>query len=155
MLLVVGKILLTLILAVFAGCMFRLGGSANTHARWLRMFGISMAEVGCLWIWFGFSWWLIIIAGLAWTECTYFKSKGTDAKWWNWLLCGIQYALIPIPLVIAGDISWMGLLNRSIILIPAITIWRTLMGDVDWSEGGAGAWQILTIPLLCLKGFFH
>ena len=91
---------------------------------------------------------MVLITGLAWTESTYFKSKGTEAKWWNWLLCGIQYALIPLPLVFIGLIHWQGFALRFIVLVPIITLWRTFQGDVDWSEGGAGAWQILTLPIL-------
>lgn len=148
------KILGTIILAAMCGVLFRFGGSANIGARWLRQFGVEFTELGGLWLWFGWSWWLIPTTALAWTESTYFKAKGKSATWVNWLLCGIQYALIPLPLVFIGLISWQGLVDRSIILIPIITFWRTFQGDVDWSEGGVGAWQILTLPLLILHKVF-
>jgi hypothetical protein len=86
--------------------------------------------------------------GLAFTETTYFKKKGTDAVWWNWVLTGICYSLIPLPLVFTHQIHLSGLLIRGAILTPIITAWRLIFGDVDWEEGGAGAWQILTLWIL-------
>lgn len=148
------KILGTLALATLCGWMFRLGGAASAHARWLRQFGVEFTELAGLFIWFGWSLWLIPITGTAWAESTYFKAKGADAKWWNWLLCGMLYAAIPVPLVFLHYLSWQGCLDRAIVLIPVITLWRTFQGNVDWSEGGAGAWQILTLPLLLLKRVF-
>lgn len=145
------KILGTLVLAAICGILFRFGGSSNVGARWLRQIGVEMTELGALFLWFGWSWWLIPVTALAWTECTYFKSKGSSAQWWNWLICAIQYALIPLPLAFLGIISWWGFLDRSLVIIPVITLWRTFIGDVDWSEGGCGAWQLITIPLLALK----
>lgn len=148
------KIAATIALAALCGWMFRLGGAASAHARWLRMLGVEVTEFLGLIVWFGWSWWLIPTTALAWTECTYFKAKGTEAKWWNWLICGIQYALIPIPLVFLGHIPWEGLIDRAIVLIPVITLWRTFQGNVQWSEGGAGGWQIITLPLLALHKLF-
>lgn len=148
------KILGTIILAAFCGWMWRIGGSSKYHARWVRLLGTEICEFFSLTIWFGFSPWIILTTGLAWTECTYFKSKGSEAKWWNWLLCGIQYALIPLPLVFLGVIHWPGFIDRAIVLIPVITLWRTFQGDVDWSEAGAGVWQIITLPLLILSHVF-
>jgi hypothetical protein len=148
------KIILTIALAALAGWAFRWGGSANAHARWARMLGMEISALAGLIVWFGWSGWLIPITALAWTESTYFKKRGQDATWWNWLLCGIQYALIPLPLVFLHMITWQGFLTRSIVLVPLITIWRTLMTDVDWSESGAGAFQILTLPLLAAHKLF-
>ena len=150
LLILISKILGTCVLAAICGILFRFGGSSNIGARWLRQIGVEFTELGGLWLWFGWSWWMVLITGLAWTESTYFKSKGTEAKWWNWLLCGLQYSLIPLPLVFLHVIHWQGFLVRLAVLTPIITLWRTLQGDVDWSEGGAGAWQILTLPLLSI-----
>lgn len=144
------KIIATIGLAVFCGWMFRFGGSANTHARWTRQLAVGITEICCLSIWFAWSWWMVLIFGLAWTESTYFKKKGTDARWWNWLLTGLNYSLICLPLVFTGQIPLKGFLIRLVILTPLIMIWRLAFTDVDWEEGGAGAWQILTIPILLI-----
>lgn len=146
------KILGTIVLAVLCGISFRWGGSANTHMRWIRQLGVGVTELGGLFLWFGWSWWMILIMGLAWTESTYFKAKGSDAKWWNWALTGLNYALIPLPLVIIHLVDWHGFLLRLVILTPVITLWRVLISNVQWEEGGAGAWQIITLPLLLWHG---
>ena len=174
--LLIFRILATAVLAFLCGWMFRLGGAASAHARFFRMLGVEIAEFFGLVIWFvlgvkfpvvfsildhtfSLSIWVVMLSiflttALAWTECTYFKAKGTDAKWYNWLLCGIQYSLIPLPLVFLGIVPWVGFLIRSTVLIPIITVWRLAFSswfpEVDWSEGGAGAWQILTLPLLTI-----
>ena len=145
------KIVGTICLAALCGWLFRVGGSANTHARWARMFGVEVSELGGLILWFGWSPWILLTTGLAWTECTYFKKKGTDATWINWMFCGLQYSAIPIPLLFVHILGWKGLVIRALVLTPIITLWRTFQTDVQWSESGAGAWQLLTLPLLILK----
>ena len=171
-LLLVFSIIATIGLAVFCGWMFRIGGASGENARWARMLGVEIAEFFGLVIWFvirakfpitftifwhtfSLSLWVVLVSiflttALSWTECTYFKSKGTSATWINWMFCGIQYSLIPLPLVLLGIIPWVGFLIRFVVLVPVITLWRTFQGDVDWSEGGAGAWQIVTLPLLTI-----
>ena len=144
----------TAVLAVFAGWSFRFGGSANGQ-RWVRQAGIGTAVILAITVltWH-FSWWYILIMGLAFTESTYFKKKGTEAMWYHWLLCGICYALVPLPALIAGKVYLAGFIIRFIVLVPIITIWRTFQGNVQWSEGGAGAWQIVTLPLLLIQHFW-
>jgi hypothetical protein len=179
-LLLIFRIFSTLLLAVFCGWMFRIGGAAGENARWARMLGVEIAEFLGLVIWFiigvsfpinfsifwhtfSLSFWVVLFSifltsALAWTECTYFKSKGSSASWLNWMFCGIQYALIPLPLVILGIVPLVGFLIRFAILVPIITLWRLAFSswdwagnkDVDFSEGGAGAWQIVTLPLLTI-----
>jgi len=154
------KILGIIFLAVIAGVGFRYGGSAK-HMRWARMAGVQVTELAGMALLFGWSWYMILISGLAWTECTYFKTV-PRAYWYNWLLCGIQYALIPIPLAFMHIITWHGFWIRFCILVPVITTWRCIFSpannasgpagdkDPDWSEGGCGAWQILTLPLMLI-----
>lgn len=144
------KILATIALAAACGWAFRFGGSKN-GIRFIRELGVGITEIAALFIWFGFTFWSIPICGLAFIESTYFKSKGSDAKWWNWLLCGLLYSCICLPVVFVYHIHWYAFLIRLCILTPVITLWRTFQGDVQWSEVGAGAWQILTIPLLLIS----
>lgn len=143
------KILATIALAAICGWAFRFGGSKN-GIRFVRELGVGITEVVGLYIWAGFTFYSIPIVGLAFIESTYFKSKGKDAKWWNWLLCGLLYSSICLPVVIACHLHWYAFIIRLLVLTPIITLWRTFQGDVEWSEGGAGAWQILTLPLLLL-----
>lgn len=140
----------TILLAVLAGMSYRGGGAASTHARWLRQAGIGVTVTLGLIVWFGFNWWILLCLGTSWAESTYFKRKGTDAKWYNWMAVGLVFALVPIPYIISSGHHWVGFAYRSFFIIPATTLIGTFVGDVDWSEGLRGAVQIITIPLLLL-----
>ncbi len=142
------KILGTIAFAAFCGWAWRFGGSKN-GIRWVREAATGLTLILTLTIWYGWSFWYIPIMALSFIESTYFKSKGSDAKWYNWLACGALYALIPLPAVIVKGL-WIGFICRSALLIPVITLWRTFQGDVDWSEAGVGVWQIITLPMLMI-----
>ena len=142
------QILGTIALAALCGWCWRFGGSSH-GIRFVRELGTGLTLVGCITLWWGWSFWYIPIIGLAFIESTYFKTKGSDAKWYNWLMCGILYALIPLPAVIVHHL-WIGFAIRSAVLIPVITLWRTFQGNVQWSESGVGVWQIITLPLLMI-----
>lgn len=149
MFLIALKVIGTAAIAAFSGWAWRFGGSHN-GIRWVREAGIGAGLIGFLTIWLGWSYWYIPIMGLAFIESTYFKIKGQEnASWKSWLLCGILYSLIPLPAVIVHKL-WIGFAIRTVVLTPIITLWRTFQGDVQWSEAGAGVWQIITLPLLLI-----
>lgn len=144
------KTLATLILAFAAAGAYRAGGSANFHARWMRQAGIMFTVPLTIGIWFGFNWWLLGCCLISWAESTYFKKKGTDAHWWNWLLVGVVFAIVPLPWVIANGHHWLGFFIRSAVLLVFTPLWCIFQGDANTSETGRGAAQILTLPLLLL-----
>jgi len=149
MLILLSKIFATGVLAAACGWCWRAGGSGN-YPRFLRELGTGLTLILTITLWWGWSIWYILIMGLSFIESTYFKSKGSSAEWYNWLLCGVLYALIPLPAVIVHKL-WLGFAIRSVILVPVITLWRTFQGDVQWSEAGVGVWQIITLPLLLIS----
>lgn len=140
------KVIATVFIAAFCGWAWRFGGSKN-GIRWVREAATGASLILALTTWYGWSIWYIPIMGFAFIESTYFKSKGSDARWYNWMFCGMLYAVIPLPAVIVSHL-WVGFVVRSIVLIPVITLWRTFQGNVQWSEAGVGVWQIITLPLL-------
>lgn len=142
------KMILTVALSAGCGWAWRFGGSKN-GIRWVREVGTGIALIVSLTIWYGWSIWYLPIMGLSFAESTYFKAKGTDARWYNWLCCGILYAVVPLPAVVVHHL-WHGFLIRSLVIIPVITLWRTFQGNVQWSESGAGVWQVITLPLLSI-----
>lgn len=145
------KILATLALAALAGWAYRFGGSSN-GVRWAREVGVGLAVLGGLTIWLGWNWWGLLVMGCVWIETTYFKAKGTDAKWYNWLIVGLSYSIVPLPYIIAQSFShkyyWIGFGIRTFVVTLFTTLWRTFVHDVQWQEGGSGAIQVLTLPLL-------
>lgn len=133
---------------------YRFGGSSN-GIRWVREIAVSVAEIVALTILFGWNWWSLLIMGTAWLMTTYFKKKGTDAKWWNWLLVGCVFAIMPLPQAIALAVAhhpiWVGLFLRSIFIIPFTCLWCTFVGNVQYSEGVRGGSQILSLLILKIK----
>lgn len=150
------KILGTLALAAAAGWCYRFGGAANGR-RWVRQVGDGLCEAMTFFMWFGFSWWLIGIMGSIWATSTYFRVKGSEVnlQWWNWLLVGIIFALVPLPWVLGTWIThwhhptalthWRGFLCRSAFIIPVTTLVQIFFGgNVKFSEPFRGIIQIIT-----------
>lgn len=143
----------------FLGCIvlaawgYRDGGSDHGIGRWVREIAVGIAEILALLILFGWNWWSLLIMGTVWLMTTYFKKKGAEAKWWNWMLVGCVFAIIPLPqaiaLAVAGTPIWHGFLWRSAFIIPFTTIFCTFFGgNVQWSEGMRGGMQILSLLIM-------
>lgn len=138
---------------LFIGCIalaswgYRFGGSSN-GVRWVREIAVAIAEIIALTILFGWNWWSLLIMATVWGMTTYFKKKGTDAKWWNWVLVGLVFAIIPLPQVIALSVHhvylWKGFFIRAAFLVVFTPLWCTFVGNVQWSEGVRGGIQVLT-----------
>lgn len=162
------KILIVTCCALAASILYRLGGSAKT-GRWYdfiintkaRDFGVPVCSTAALitlcWghpvtsahpIKFGLA--LFLSFGLLFGSLTtYWKKKGTDAKWWNWLLTGLGYGLAYLPVALFFA-DWWGFAIRVVILAAAIMIWSLAVGK-DWlEEGGRGLLIIITLPLLLI-----
>lgn len=146
---VILKILGTIVLAALAGWSYRFGGSSN-GIRFVREVGVGIAILGCLTILLGWSIWGVFVMGTVWVETTYFKAKGSDAKWYNWMLVGLSYAIVPLPYMISGHGHWGGFAIRAAVITLFTTMWRTWNGDANSQEIGCGVMQILTLPLLLL-----
>lgn len=136
-------------IALAAGA-YRMGGSSNGK-RWMREIGVGLAEIIALTILFGWNWWGLLIMGTIFLETTYFKRKGTEATWLNWLLVGLSFALVPLPYIIADGHHWIGFLWRTAFIVPFVCIWRTIIGQVTWEEGMSGGIQVLSLLLLLIK----
>lgn len=143
------QILIIIVLSLASGFLYTAGGSGK-YPFWFRETGVMVCECLAL-ISLGFlSWWLILVAGLTYgVQTTYFKKKGTDARWWNWCLVGLAFSISVLPMVISNSL-WLGFVLRILFLTPAIITWSELVGK-DWlEEGGRGGLQIATLPLLLI-----
>lgn len=93
---------------------------------------------------------LLCMAGLTFaTFTTYFKPKGKDAEWWNWLLVGLAFGLAALPFVYATQ-HYFGFILRTMFLGFSICVWSESIGDVFWEEFGRGLLITITVPLLIL-----
>lgn len=68
---------------------------------------------------------------------TYWKRKGSDAKWFNWLFTGLGYSICMLPFAISSGHYW-GFIIRCLVVTATTVLWSQLIGK-DWlEEGGRG-----------------
>jgi hypothetical protein len=92
----------------------------------------------------------LLCFGLSWGALsTYWKKKGTDAKWWNWFLHGFFVGLAAIPCMFLGVKLYI-IIIRAVILGLAMMVWSEKIDDVTWEESGRGALIILTLPIILI-----
>lgn len=161
------KVLGTIGLAAASGWCYRFGGS-NNGIRWVREVGDGACQVLTYILWFGWSWWLILIMGSIWGISTYFRIKGDNRQenlaWWNWALVGLMFALVPLPWVVGTWwdavhhptehllTHWKGFCWRAIFIIPVTTLVQTFWGgNVKFSEPFRGIIQILSCFLFLIQ----
>lgn len=80
---------------------------------------------------------------------TYFKKKGTDAKWYNWLLVGLAESFAIFPYVWANHL-WFGFWGRAIVLTIFLVVWDTFIGNDVEEEFGRYAAIAATLPIIFL-----
>jgi len=125
-----------------------MGGSGNFPHQ-ARVVGVPLLSCGMLML-FDFRWWIFLcIPLMIGAISTYWKKKGTDAKWWNWLLHGLGLCLAMLPYSIASG-NWLGFALRLVVLPLVIVIWSEKIGNAVVEELGRGVTIMLTIPLLLI-----
>lgn len=146
------KIILTLIASIVSGVLGRMGGAAGYNTLY-RDVGCSVICCLVIGLWGGFHWTLIFVFGLMWGALsTYFKKKGTNSKWYNWLLVGLAFSLSCLPYIGAQNL-WLGFGLRSLVLPLLVMGWCLIINNAVVEEFGRYALLILSIPLLfILKG---
>lgn len=143
------KIIGIIILSCIAAITYRMGGSGN-YPRWTRQVGVCTCMVLALIILGYWHWTLILCYGAMYgLSTTYFKKKGTDAKWFNWLMVGIAFSIAILPIVFVYH-NWIGFGIRSLACTILIVGWSEANGNAVWEEGGRGVIPIITLPLLLI-----
>ena len=148
-------ILLSIGLSILSGMLYRIGGSSLPISNITKIRDAGVPFIGCIlvaidhWPLNGMSWLgLILSFGLSWgAMTTYFKKKGTDAKWWNWMLVGLAFGIAFLPFAWASGL-WIPFLIRTAITTIAITAWCEAIGWDIAEEFGRGF--IYCISLLIL-----
>ena len=134
-----------LIASILGGILYRLGGQYQTKIRDL---GIPTVAITAMCLAHGFRWVYIPCYGLLFGSLTtYWKRKGVDAEWYNWLFTGLGYSMAMLPYSIISH-GYLGFTERVVTLTAFTIIWSESIG-LDWlEESGRGFAIIATLPLL-------
>ena len=159
------RIIGNFLLAFLAGVFYRMGGSGN-YPRFVRELGQQFCVIGsfvllklCVWEWHSVLG-TILSSGACWAESTYFKKKDTDAKWYNWVLVGLVFGMIPLPYCALTQSHWRGFGIRVPVCIILTVLWQQVLsarvsrliriGKDVTDEVGRGFINIATLPLLLI-----
>lgn len=135
-------IVLEIILIVASAVLYRMGGADGYNTKF-RDFGCPLAAIASALI-VGLRHWSLFICFwfLFGAMTTYWKRKGEDARWFNWLMTGFMYAMAFLPAVwFLG--RWEAFIYFTAVLSVATMVWSEMMDDVVWEECGRGAILIL------------
>lgn len=155
------KILITIVASIISGCLYRWGGSDWGNTK-IRDLGCPTIAIGLLLYLYPHYDWKILLSyfltfGLYFgSMTTYWKKKGEDARWWNWLLTGLGYSLAFLPFAFASGL-WLGFALRCVICSIGIMIWSEKIGWDIAEETGRGFISTITLPLLLIQilDFFY
>ena len=135
-------------LSILSGVLYRLGGYGPPFNTKVRDFGVPSCMAAYFAITGHWHWVLILCFGLVFgAQTTYFKRKGWDVYWFNWLYCGLAFSFALLPYVWATG-HWAGFAWRTLV-VTGFTVAISELSGKDWiEEGGRGFVQIITLPLL-------
>lgn len=149
------KIILTIGICFLSGILYWLGGQEHSNTK-IRDLGVPIFCVlpivlmlGLIHSWQSSVALLFSTFLLFGSLTTYWKKKGTDAKWYNWSFTGFAYALSITPLVWV-DHLWLGGIIRLVVLTGLTCLWSEKIGDDFYEEAGRGFLISTTLPLLLI-----
>ena len=137
-----------LFFSCLSALLYRLGGWGHGFNTKVRDLGTPFCMIGYMILSGCWNGWLILCFLLMFgAQTTYWKKKGSDAKWFNWLFTGLAYSLAMLPYSLAtGNIS--GFLIRGVVVTLFTVVWSEVIGKAWIEESGRGGVQILTLPFL-------
>ena len=144
---------IVLILSIISAILYRMGGSDTYNTKW-RDLGCSLCATLCclatLELVYNVETVLALVAVFALifaSLTTYFKEKGKDTHWWNWLIVGLMFGIAALPLPLVTH-HWGGFLLRTAFLGASVCVWSQTVDNVVWEECGRGF--LLTVSILLL-----
>lgn len=151
--------MISIILSIIGAVLYRVGGSdlPLSNKTKYRDAGTSLCGALILFLQNPTIEWKVIGScilawGLGWgAMTTYFKKKGTDAKWYNWLFVGIAFSLVPIFYAWTTGL-WIPFAIRSAVLVIAIPLWCEFIGWDVAEEFGRGFLFCVTLLMFNLGG---
>ncbi len=156
------KIATWILVTILSSCLYRLGG-ASKEGNWydflcntkVRDFGVPLCGILLMVLLYHNYGWKILLSyfltfGLYFGSLTtYWKKKGTEATWKNWLMTGFGYSVAFLPFAFVSGL-WLGFALRCVICSIATMIWSQKTGNVVWEECGRGVIANGTLLLLLI-----
>ena len=149
------KIIFWILISIVSAILYRMGGSGVWNTKW-RDIGSMLCATLCLLVTqklvFNVATVFAVVAfsGLTFASLTtYFKKKGTDTKWFNWVFVGLAWGISALPIALVYH-CWLGLTLRTMFLGLTVCLWSQFNGNVVWEENGRGALLTASIPLLLI-----
>jgi len=129
---------INILLSIVAGVLYRLGGIGKPFNTKYRDFGTPLCGIAILILNNPINWMigigLFLTFGASFgTMTSYFKKRGSDAMWWNWLIVGLMFGISALPYAWATG-QWMPLLYRTVITACFVTIWSETISWDDLEE---------------------
>jgi len=157
----------TILLSIVSAYLYRFGGMGKEeftrkfsylplflHEKLTRRLGCMLTAV--IWLTLNLSRInivaFIISAGLMYGSLTTYNDWLNNGKedWKCWLMTGICYSLALLPLAITGDISWLGLGIRTVVLGLSTMAVSEIFSSADWEEYSRGGIFCLSLPLILI-----
>lgn len=136
--------------SLLSGIAYYLGGETGYDTK-IRDIGVPIIMLGTMYYIHLFHWSLLICAILLFgVLTTYWKKKGTDANWFNWLCTGLGYSLAMLPYAYFTG-CWIAFTIRTILLTFLTMWWSEKFSNVMIEAGGRGVLVILTLSLFMLR----
>lgn len=147
--------LIVLVASIISGILYRMGGAGKPFNTKFRDFGVPTIGIALLlYIYPHYDWKTLLSYFLTFglyfgSMTTYWKKKGVEAKWWNWMLTGLGYGLAFLPFAYVSG-KWVGFVLRCIICSLTTMIWSEKINNAVVEEFGRGFIATATIPLLLI-----
>lgn len=147
--------------SIISGILYRMGGAAGFNTKF-RDFGVPTVLIAIFLI-FSFPHYDLTHLSLilTWGACfgvqtTYWKKKGQDARWYNWLFTGLGYSICWLPTVVFQNIHpsafihahYLGFAIRTVVCTALTVIVSQKIGNAIIEENARGWVEAITVPLL-------
>ena len=145
------KILCLIIIACASAILYNWGGRGAPFNTKVRDWGCPIAVINALVLMGHNHWSLAITFFTLWAALTtYWKKKGTDAKWYNWLATGAGYgfALLPFSWITGCLFGWLCYTLNVAVLTCILS---QSINNVVWEERARGFVLVMCLPLLYVR----
>lgn len=146
---------IVLALSFISAVFYRMGGSNTYNTKW-RDIGCSLCATLCLILTqklvFNVATLVALVASAGLTFAaltTYFHRKGSEVRFFNWVLVGCAWGAALLPLAFVYH-AWWGLALRTVVLGLSVCAWSQASSNAVREELGRGFLLTASIPLMLI-----